>query len=258
LEPEVIKDIFIRKFHNFRNNEFSDMINPKNDPLFAKNPFFLKDDEWKEKRSEITPAFTNNRLKALYPLVQDVLQRMVKHINEKCENAMEARELSARFTIDVVSNCIYGIDAHSFTEDNPPVREMGKKLLEPSATLILKIFLLASFPFLKNIVSIKFTADDVQSFFVDLMDQALKYREENNVQREDFLDYVINLQKKKNIDKLEMASHTISFFTDGFETSSLAICHALYEVSMQIISKSFRFDDDKNKQKFLSKFSACQ
>lgn len=231
IEPEVVKDVLIRKFNVFRNNPFTDMIDPKNDPLFAQNPFFLKDDEWKEKRAEITPAFTTNRLKVLYPLIQDVLLRMVKHIEDNKDEIFDARELCAKYTVDVVSTCIFGIDAQSFTTEKPEIREMGRKLLAPATSTFAKIFLVTAFPFLKKVIKIQFTAFEVQQFFVDLMKQTLKYREENKVQREDFLDHVIQLRKKKNLDEIAMASHTISFFTDGFETSSIAIAHAIYEVN---------------------------
>lgn len=230
LEPELVKDVLIRKFNIFRNNPFTDMIDPKNDPLFAQNPFFLKNDEWKEKRAEITPAFTTNRLKVLYPLVQDVVLRMVKHVREKSEEVFDARELCAKYTTDVVSNCIFGIDAESFSKENPEIREMGRRLLAPAGTTLFKMFVLESFPALKKFFKIQFLPTDVSQFFVDLMKQALKYREENNIHREDFLDHVIHLREKKNIDETAMASHTISFFTDGFETSSVAIANALYEV----------------------------
>jgi len=219
LEPELIKDVLIRKFNSFRNSEFVDMIDTEQDPLFAKNPFFLKDEEWKEKRAEITPAFTVNRLKALYPLIQDVSARMIKYIavESKKPDPFDARELSAKYTTDVVSNCIFGIDAESFTKEKPEIREMGRKLLAPSTKLFIKMFLTESFPFLKKYFKIQFMSADVKDFFVNLMQQALKYREEKNIQREDFLDYVIQLRNKKSISELEMAAHTISFFTDGFE-----------------------------------------
>lgn len=32
------------------------------DPLIGLNPFFLRGDEWKEKRGEISPVFTNARV----------------------------------------------------------------------------------------------------------------------------------------------------------------------------------------------------
>ena len=38
------------------------MANKETDPILGRNPFVLEDDEWKAKRSEITPAFTPNRV----------------------------------------------------------------------------------------------------------------------------------------------------------------------------------------------------
>lgn len=212
------------------NLEFSDLIDSETDPLFAKNPFFLKDDEWKDKRAEITPAFTNNRLKALYPLAQEILERLINYTKNHANEALEARELCAKYTVDVVSSCIYGIDAGSFKSENPEIREMGRKLLQPSSLVFFKLIVKTSFPVLTKYIKIQFSTKEVQDFFTNLMNQALEYREKNDIHREDFLDYIINLKKKKNISHIEMASHTISFFTDGFETSSIAISHAIYEV----------------------------
>lgn len=228
-----MKDVLIRNFKNFHDNEFGNMMDKETDPLFARNPFLLTGDEWKEKRAEITPAFTASRLKALYPLIDDVQARMVNYVHQqlKLKEPLEARELCAKFTIDVVSNAIFGIDAQSFTKENPEIREMGRKLLAPSGVFVFKMFAISALPILKRFLNMRFTAPDVEKFFINLMDQALRYREDNNVQREDFLDYLIQLRNKKDIKNIDMAAHTISFFTDGFETSSIAIAHVLYEVT---------------------------
>lgn len=158
---------------------------------------------------------------------------MIKYIGEelKKKQPFDSRELSAKYTTDVVSNAIFGVDAQSFTQENPEIREVGCRLLAPSGTFIIKSFFVMGFPILKKVINMRFTPPDLEEFFTNLMDQALKYREENDVKREDFLDYLIQLKKKKNIEKIEMAAHTISFFSDGFETSSIAISHAIYEVS---------------------------
>lgn len=216
------------------------MIDPKIDPLFSKNPFFLKDEEWKEKRAEISPAFTNNRLKALYPIVEEVTEKLLQYTRLHSE-PLEARELSAKFTVDVVSNAIYGIDVGSFQTEKPEVREMGRQLISPDSFTLFKMFLLSSIPYLKKYMSITFTKPEVQGFFTNLMQQALEYREKSkDFKREDFLDYIINLKKKKHISDIEMASHTISFFTDGFETSSVSIAHNIYEVS-KFLTKKIHF-----------------
>lgn len=235
LQPEIIKDVFIRKFNSFRNNEFAGLIDTKLDPLFSMNPFFIKDEEWKEKRAEITPAFTVNRMKALYPLIQEVSALMIKYLASESKklDPFDARDLSEKFTIEAVSKSVYGIDANSFTNEKSELHEMGNKIFSSNPWLFLKLFLITTFKFLQGYIKAQFTQKEVQHFFVDLMKQALKYRESNNIQREDFLDYVIQLRNKKNISELEMASHTISFFSDGFATTSVALSHALYEVRMR-------------------------
>lgn len=215
------------------------MIDKDADPLLSRNPFMLKGEEWKEKRAEITPAFTTSRLKALYPLIEDVQGRMIAYIEQqiKKEEPLEARELCAKFTTDVVSNAIFGIDAQSFTKENAEIREMGRKLMTPNTWFLIKMFLVAAIPALKKVLSMRFVAVEIEKFFIDLMKQSLQHRKDNNVQREDFLDFLIQLKKKKELRDIDIAAHTISFFTDGFETSSVAIAHVLYEVKIFCSSK---------------------
>lgn len=235
LEPTIIKDVVIRNFKNFHDSEFGDMIDKDTDPLFSRNPFMLKGEEWKEKRAEITPAFTISRLKTLYPLMEEVQGHMAKYIEKliPSKEPFDAREICAKYTTDVVALSIFGIDAQSFTKENSEIREMGRKLMAPNSILLLKMFAMSTIPALKMIMELRFVTGDVEKFFISLMEQALKYRKDNNVQREDFLDYLIQLREKKSLKDIDMAAHTITFFTDGFETSSIAIAHALYEVSCE-------------------------
>lgn len=237
-QPELIKDVLIRKFRHFHDNEFGDTIDKKADPLFGRNPFFLKGEEWKEKRAEISPAFTTSRMRALFPVIQDVQGRMVEYISDHSTSTegFDARELCAKFSTDVVANAIFGVEGESFTKENSEVREMGRRLLSQRATFIFKMFLVSALPFLKTFFSMKFTTEEIEKFFVDLIEQALKYREEKKVQREDFLDFMLQLKKKRGIQAIDMTAHTITFFTDGFDTSSIAMAHVLYEVNKHLCS----------------------
>ena len=62
------------------------------------------------------------------------------------------------------------------------------------------------------------------------MYQAIELREKSEIKRDDYLAYLIALKNKKEISELDMAAHGVTFFIDGFETSSVAISHAFYEV----------------------------
>lgn len=58
----LAKDILVKNFKNFHDNEFGEMTDKEIDPLFGRNPFMLNGEEWKTKRAEITPAFTTSRV----------------------------------------------------------------------------------------------------------------------------------------------------------------------------------------------------
>nr|XP_029718736.1 probable cytochrome P450 28a5 [Aedes albopictus] len=228
---ELAKDVLSKNFKNFHDNEFGEMTNKEIDPLFGRNPFMLNGEEWKTKRAEVTPAFTTSRMKALFPLVEDVCSRMTKYVKENGGTVQDAKELSAKFTTDVVSSCIFACDAQSFTSEKPEIREQGRKLMEQSFSSFLVMIFIMNFPTLAKIFQIGIVPKSLEKFFTDLMKEAIRHREASATNRADYLDYLISLRNKKEISELDMAAHGVTFFIDGFETSSVAISFMLYEIA---------------------------
>lgn len=226
LEPALAKNILITDFKNFHDNEFSEMFQSENDPLFSRNPFLSRGEEWKARRSEISPAFSANRTKALYPLIEDVCQRFTDYIKENLRQPFDANELSSKFTTEAVASCIFGIKADCLNNEKSKLREMSRQLFKPSAVTIMKVLLTSVIPSLKQIMKIQF----INKFFIDLINESIEYRTKHQISREDFLDYLITLQKKKNLSSTDLAGHSITFFSDGLETSSVTIAYTLYEV----------------------------
>ncbi|XP_058817241.1 uncharacterized protein LOC131680542 [Topomyia yanbarensis] len=231
LSSAVAKQILTKDFKNFHDNEFAQWTDKEVDPILGRNPFFLNGEEWKSKRAEITPAFTTSRMKALFSLVEDVGSRMTKYINEHKDSPVETKELAAKFTTDVVSNCIFAADAQSFTSEKPEIREMGRKLMEPSFKSFIMMMFIGMFPRLSKILKVGFIPKSIEAFFANLMSQAIHHREASATKRVDYLDYLISLRNKKEISELDMAAHGVTFFIDGFETSSVAISFVLYEIA---------------------------
>lgn len=163
------------------------------------------------------------------------MTRFSTYINQqikKGDEPLDAREISAKYTTDVVSSCIFNADAQSFTKENPEIRAVGKKLMDFTPLLQVQFIVITMFPFVKHIWKLRFVPKSVEVFFTNLMHQAVEIREETKINRDDYLAYLISLRKKKGLSELDMAAHGVSFFIDGFETSSLAIAHALYEVKL--------------------------
>ncbi|XP_058821754.1 probable cytochrome P450 28a5 [Topomyia yanbarensis] len=229
--PALAKNILTMDFKSFHDNEFGQMTDKELDPLLARNPFMLNGEEWKTKRAEITPAFTTSRMKAMFPLVEDVASRMTKYIKSHEDSPLEAKELAAKFTTDVVSSCIFDTDAQSFTTEKPEIREMGRKLLDFGFTFVLVMICRTMLPKLSKILQLGIVPKSAENFFINLMKEAVRYRDGNSVSRVDYLEHLISLRNKKEITELEIAAHGVTFFLDGFETSSVAISFTLYELA---------------------------
>ena len=192
----------------------------------------LSSNDWRTARSEVTPAFSTSRIKAMYPLIEDVCYKMTKYLEQNENTPIEVKEMTAKYTTDVVASCIFSTDAQSFSNGEVSViRKMGKEMTNQGFSTFLYIILSHLCPWIRKIWKFKFMKQEVTEFFTKLMENSVKYREENKVQRVDYLDHLISLHRKKDISIHDMASHGITFFLDGFETSSVGLSFVLYELA---------------------------
>lgn len=145
-----------------------------------------------------------------------------------CRLLNRSFQLSAKYTTEVVSNCIYGIDSKSFAKDKSVLLTMGSSVLESSSSMMIYSILTTFFPIIKRFWKKAFIPKKTENFFMKLTMDSVKMRDEGNNQREDFMNYVLNLRNKKNLSDIDIAAHAITFFLDGFETSSVALCFTLF------------------------------
>ncbi|XP_059618987.1 probable cytochrome P450 28d1 [Phlebotomus argentipes] len=233
IDPLLVKQVLISEFHSFADNSFAHFTDKKTDPIFGRNPFILKGKEWEEKRAEITPAFTTSRIQTMNPVIEHVCKRMTKYLQYKIQqrpDGFEAKELAAKYTTDVMSSCVFGLDGGSFTGGKAIIREMGKILFTPNWRIFAYFVVAQVFPYLPKVYKLAFVPKVVEQFFVEIMKDAVAFRRQTNVDRFDYLHYLLELQEKKNLNDLDMVAHAITFFIDGFETSSVAISYTLYQL----------------------------
>lgn len=153
-------------------------------------------------------------MKASFQSVSEVAKRFLRYIDEHLENntskPLEALEISKKYAIDASSSYVFDIDAQSF-DKNSEFRKMFQKLINfnPIKFLLLKIH--ASIPVFGKFIEFKFTSRVVETFFTNLMKQAIKQRKKRKNICNDFLTYMTNLRNKKNVSDFEMTSHGLSF-----------------------------------------------
>lgn len=153
----------------------------------------------------------------------------IKRIMAK-DGVLEVRELCARYTTDVVSSAIYGIESGAFTDENSKIRALARDVFVPNWRTILLFMITPIFPFLSKVMKVRFMPKKEADFMTELLTETLRYRKDNNINRQDYIDYLIHLREKKGLIMDEMVAHTASFFFDGIETSSVTLCYIFYEV----------------------------
>lgn len=88
------------------------------------------------------------------------------------------------------------------------------------------------FPYIFQFYDLPFVTHDITEFFTNLTDKAIHLRRTNgNEKRDDYLNFLLQLQERKNLQLDDIAAHTITFFLDGYETSSIVLSHALYQLA---------------------------
>nr|AID61414.1 cytochrome P450 [Calliphora stygia] len=238
LDLDLIQHVLITDFNDFaaRGNYY----NEKDDPLSG-HLFNLDGPKWKQMRAKLTPTFTSGKMKFMFPCVVEVGERFVQVLsqlledNNTKEQGLEIRELLARFTTDVIGSCAFGLECNSLKDPNTQFRVMGKKAFTTRRHGRLVFSFCQAFPQLARKLGIVLAPQDVTDFMMNVVRQTVEYREREQVQKNDFMNLLIELKNRNDLEGLtleEIAAQAFVFFLAGFETSSSTMGFALYELAV--------------------------
>lgn len=90
---ELVKDILVGSFQNFNKNSFE--VDETIDPLVAVNPFTQSGDRWKEIRAEVVPVFTQTKIRACFPILNNVGENFLDYVTSTRESTpdFEAKDV---------------------------------------------------------------------------------------------------------------------------------------------------------------------
>ncbi|GAB0087201.1 Cytochrome P450 [Sergentomyia squamirostris] len=229
---DIVKNILVGDFSTFNANDF--IVDPKIDPLVINNVFVATGDRWKLIRNQISPLFTYPRVKACFPIIETVRQSLVQYIQTNKSLEIEVKDLGERFTTDVVASCAFGVEGEAFTNPNSDFKRLASSIFAPSNANMLRSMILLFWPKLTSVLGVAFLTKEVDTWIRSIINQIMKRRETTGETRQDFLQAFIEMKKKdtRNImDENLIVGQSLTFVTDGIETSSTVICFALYELA---------------------------
>lgn len=230
---EFVKNVMIKDFNVFQDRGV--YFNKRTDPLSA-HLFAISGPQWRKLRTKLTPTFTSGKMKMMYPTIVDVCDRLHKHLNDQLEKTseLEMKDIVARFTTDVIGSCAFGIECNTINGENDDFREKGQKVFDTPRHSQALVFILIAFRKYAQTLGIKHLSDDVSAFFSRMAEDTIRYRESNDVHRNDFMQLMLEMKRGKNADfkitQEEINAQAFVFFVAGFETSSTLLTFCLYEL----------------------------
>ncbi|KFB36101.1 AGAP002867-PA-like protein [Anopheles sinensis] len=243
VDPELVKAILVKDFNVFHDRGvFNDS---KADPLSA-HLFALEGHEWRVLRQKLTPTFTSGRMKQMFGTIQQVAEEFLKYMNDNYHKEIEMKDVLARFTTDVIGTCAFGIECNTLRNPDSEFRKYGNKVFEQDMTQAAKFVFATMFKDLSKKIGVKLTNNGVERFFLQVVQDTVQYREKNNVQRNDFMNLLLQIKNKGKLDEAtggsvgkgevgmtqnELAAQVFIFFLAGFETSSTTMNFCLYELA---------------------------
>ncbi|XP_061401520.1 cytochrome P450 6A1-like [Musca vetustissima] len=257
LDIPTIKNVMIKDFNNFTDRGM--YYNEKDDPLTG-HLFFIDGQKWRNMRNKVSPAFTSGKMKFMYPTVTQVVADFMEVLGEQVQRRkeVEVRDLLGRLGMEIIGRVAFGIECNSLKNDEDDFIRLGRKSIEQQRHNMAIMAFIDSFPKLAKKLGMRILPEDVHQFFMKTIRDTVEYREKHKIQRNDFVNILIDLKNNKE-DKSglggltfeEMAAEIFVFFLAGFETSSSTVTFALFELAQnQEIQERLRQEVTETLEKY--------
>ncbi|XP_050527991.1 uncharacterized protein LOC126898087 [Daktulosphaira vitifoliae] len=239
-DPELIHNILIKDFSNFINRGIP--IDVEAAPI-ANHLFFMNGQQWRIMRNKMSPVFTSRMLKNMYDQIKDCSNVLLENIDTKLKqnNILEVRSMLGDYSTDVIGTCAFGLKLNSITDTDSPFRKAGKAVFNPTFETLLSQMVTMISPSLKKILHLQDMPASVVEFFKTAFSDTIKYREDNNILRNDLVqclmqantDLVIN-KKEPSVEfkYTDIVANAFIMFLAGFETVSSTMSFCLYEIAL--------------------------
>ncbi|KAF6199693.1 hypothetical protein GE061_005991 [Apolygus lucorum] len=232
-DPDLVRTIMVKEFLKFHKNEFE--ISESVDPLMAINPFTIGElNEWKRARTIQLPAQTLSKVRTMAPDMVRCSRRLTNFIREHTGKEMEAKTLTSGYTSDTVAACAFGLNSNSFVEggsafNDVSAGEIFRSTWRDNLAVVCAMFA----PFVGRLMRFRIISKDIEELFIKAIGDVVKFRKSRDVRKNDFIQQMIdaNSSGKPAFDEVEMAAHSMTFYMDGYETTSILLSFTLYELA---------------------------
>lgn len=194
---DLMSFIMMNDFEHFTDRGL--IFDGKSEPLLQ-HLHNLNGDRWRKLRNKITHAFSSNKIEKTFDTIFDCGRKMTEYLKSEAliESMIDIKEVMAKFTTDTIISFAFGVESNSFENPNVGFKKMDRDVFDFGLKRKLIMFI-SLFTFdVRRIVNAKIFKDDITNYFIELINDVLNYRKENNVSKDDIMDTLIRLKDENN------------------------------------------------------------
>lgn len=203
-DPKLINRMLIKDFAHFTDHGFY-TSGPRVNQL-ANGLFNMDGVQWKTMRAKLSPGFTSNRLKLMHGQVKECSEQLKRNVDGAVAaggGVLEVRDVLAKYSTDVIGTCAFGLQLHAIDDDQSAFRRHGLNVFEPSLRSIVKELVWMVSPALRKALRISDFPPATIEFFAKAFSDTMKYRERNQVVRNDLMQALMQARDDLVVNKTE-------------------------------------------------------
>lgn len=240
----IIKSVLVSNFSSFTDHSF--YINERDDPLSAVL-FSLSGARWRNMRTKLSPTFSNFNTRNMFDTVYNIGGDMLNFLEQNAVQAnkpFNAKNLAMRFICDSIGSCGFGLDCGALTESDPFLLKIAENLFPYNHFLMVYWFLTGLYGRISRFLRLRVLPRYITNYFRRMINETVKFREENNVVRNDFMNLLIQIKNQGcltedesgevlgSITFDELQAQAFLIFFAGFHTSRVTLSFAMFELAM--------------------------
>lgn len=252
-DNELVQKVLIKDFGHFVDHGFE--VDEKKNPL-DNQLFVMNGNKWRAFRTKMAPLFTSGKLKTMYDVMTEVGSGLLEYLDKNKAKDIDVREAMGLFSMDIIGSAAFGINPNVLRNPDSEFRVKGKALNDPTLKNLIRIWFFFAFPKLSKRFGFSFQPKSVTNYFCGIIRNAIDYRKQNDIQRNDFIQMMLQLKEKGNIElktldasddylKNELndvntevfeitddvlMAQAQSFLIAGFEATALLLTYAMLEI----------------------------
>ncbi|CAH1395588.1 unnamed protein product [Nezara viridula] len=255
-DNDLVQKVLIKDFGHFVDHGYE--IDEKKNPL-DNQLFMMTGNTWRAFRSKMAPLFTSGKLKTMYDVMTEVGDNLLEYLDKNKTNDIDLREAMGLFSMDIIGSAAFGINPGVLKNPESEFRAMGNRINDPGFKNLMRILFFFTFSKISKKIGFSIIPRSVTNYFCGIIKNAIDYRKKESIQRNDFIQMMMQLKEKGHIElktldssddylknELNDTSNEVfeitddvlmaqaqSFLIAGFEATALLLTYAMLEISQK-------------------------